>query len=67
MLLINAVKDVASALTDLITKSKTAAGKAANDATMVTLKDSATVGNSDFILKGGTVEQWKDSCYAIRG
>lgn len=55
--MINAVKDVASALTDLITKSKNAAGKAANDGAMVTLKESATVGNSDFVLKGETAEQ----------
>jgi len=41
--LINAVKDVASALSDLIGTTKNAAGKPANDPTITTLKDSAKV------------------------
>ncbi|CAG0911779.1 unnamed protein product, partial [Cyprideis torosa] len=41
VMLINAVKDVASALGDLIQSTKTAAGKHINDPAMVALKDSA--------------------------
>ncbi|XP_077996572.1 talin-1-like isoform X2 [Glandiceps talaboti] len=43
VLLINAVKDVASALGDLITTTKMAAGKAVNDPAMIRLKNSAKV------------------------
>ena len=42
-MLINAVKDVASALGDLISATKTAAGKNVNDPTMGQLKNSAKV------------------------
>ena len=44
MLLINAVKDVAAALGELISATKNASGKSAQDPTMSTLKDSAKVG-----------------------
>ncbi|XP_070547100.1 talin-1-like isoform X3 [Ptychodera flava] len=43
VLLINAVKDVASALGELITTTKMAAGKAVNDPAMIRLKNSAKV------------------------
>ena len=43
VLLINAVKDVASALADLISATKNASGKITNDPTMNVLKDSAKV------------------------
>ena len=44
MLLINAVKDVATALGELISATKNASGKSANDPAMSMLKDSAKVG-----------------------
>lgn len=47
-MLINAVKDVASGLRDLIGSTKNAAGKPANDPSVMVLKDSAKV--NDFIL-----------------
>ncbi|CAH1788698.1 unnamed protein product [Owenia fusiformis] len=43
VLLINAVKDVASALGDLITATKSASGKRVKDPSMLVLKDSAKV------------------------
>ncbi|XP_064596457.1 talin-1-like [Liolophura sinensis] len=43
VLLINAVKDVASALSDLISATKNASGKGVNDPAMLYLKDSAKV------------------------
>ena len=43
MLLINAVKDVAAALGDLISATKNASGKSAHDPAMAHLKDSAKV------------------------
>ena len=43
VMLINAVKDVASALGDLISATKTAAGKNVNDPAMGELKNSAKV------------------------
>ena len=43
VLLINAVKDVAAALGDLITATKNASGKSAQDPSMTKLKDSAKV------------------------
>ena len=43
VLLINAVKDVASALADLISATKNASGKNVSDPAMVNLKDSAKV------------------------
>jgi hypothetical protein len=43
-MLINAVKDVASALRDLIGATKNAAGKATTDPAMNVLKDCAKVG-----------------------
>jgi talin len=42
-MLINAVKDVASALGDLIQATKAASGKSINDPSMNHLKDSAKV------------------------
>lgn len=42
-MLINSVKDVASALGDLIHATKSASGKSINDPAMVYLKDSAKV------------------------
>ena len=46
VLLINAVKDVASALGDLISATKYASGKSPQDPAMTTLRDSAKVGSS---------------------
>lgn len=43
VMLINAVKDVASALGDLIHATKAASGKPINDPAMIHLKDSAKV------------------------
>jgi hypothetical protein len=43
VMLINAVKDVASALGDLIQATKAASGKSINDPSMNHLKDSAKV------------------------
>ena len=43
VLLINAVKDVASALSDLILATKNASGKSSHDPTMTRLKDTAKV------------------------
>lgn len=43
VLLINAVKDVAAALGDLISATKSASGKSAHDPAMGQLKDSAKV------------------------
>jgi len=43
VLLINAVKDVASALSDLILTTKNASGKSSHDPTMSSLKDTAKV------------------------
>ena len=43
VLLINAVKDVAAALGDLISATKNASGKSAQDPSMTKLKDSAKV------------------------
>ena len=45
VLLINAVKDVASALGDLISATKYASGKSQQDPAMTTLRDSAKVGS----------------------
>jgi hypothetical protein len=42
-MLINSVKDVASALGDLIHATKSASGKSINDPAMISLKDSAKV------------------------
>ncbi|CAG9763893.1 unnamed protein product [Ceutorhynchus assimilis] len=47
VMLINAVRDVASALGDLIQATKAASGKPVNDPTMTHLKDSAKVPDSD--------------------
>lgn len=46
VVLINAVRDVASALDDLITATKNASGKSANDNAMFHLKASAKVSES---------------------
>ncbi len=46
VLLINAVKDVASALGDLISATKYASGKSQQDPAMTTLRDSAKVGSA---------------------
>lgn len=43
VLLINAVKDVAAALGELISATKSASGKSAHDPAMSHLKDSAKV------------------------
>lgn len=42
-MIINAVKDVASALSDLISATKNASGKNVSDPAMMTLKESAKV------------------------
>lgn len=44
MVLINAVKDVAKALAELISATKCASGKAADDPSMYQLKSAAKVG-----------------------
>lgn len=49
-MLINAVKDVASALGDLIHATKAASGKPISDPTMAHLKDSAKVIKTIFII-----------------
>lgn len=46
MVLINAVKDVAKALAELISATKCAAGKAADDPSMYQLKSAAKVRGS---------------------
>ena len=63
--MINAVKDVASALSDLILATKNASGKGANDPSMCTLKDTAKVmvTNVTSLLK--TVKTVEDE--ALRG
>jgi hypothetical protein len=43
VMIINAVKDVASALSDLISATKNASGKSVSDPAMLTLKESAKV------------------------
>lgn len=43
VMLINSVRDVAGSLYDLIHSTKSAAGKGANDPSMMTLKESAKV------------------------
>lgn len=48
VMLINAVKDVASALGDLIHATKAASGKPINDPAMTHLKESAKVGFTAF-------------------
>ncbi|XP_076439084.1 talin-1-like isoform X2 [Babylonia areolata] len=65
VLLINAVKDVASALSDLISATKNASGKAVSDPAMLHLKDSAKVmvTNVTSLLK--TVKAVEDE--AVRG
>ncbi|CAG5121597.1 unnamed protein product, partial [Candidula unifasciata] len=65
VLLINAVKDVASALSDLISATKNASGKSVSDPAMLTLKDSAKVmvTNVTSLLK--TVKSVEDE--AVRG
>lgn len=52
VMLINAVKDVASALGDLIQATKAASGKSINDPSMNHLKDSAKVGLITTYLHG---------------
>lgn len=47
MVLINAVKDVAKALAELISATKCAAGKSADDPSMYQLKGAAKVGRSE--------------------
>ncbi|XP_059140472.1 talin-2-like isoform X4 [Physella acuta] len=65
VLLINAVKDVASALSDLISATKNASGKSVNDPAMLALKESAKVmvTNVTSLLK--TVKTVEDE--AVRG
>jgi hypothetical protein len=55
VMLINAVKDVASALGDLIQATKAASGKSINDPSMNHLKDSAKVCLITTYLHGTTV------------
>jgi talin len=50
VLLINAVKDVASALSDLISATKNASGKSVHDPAMMHLKESAKVGSLLWML-----------------
>lgn len=51
MVLINAVKDVAKALAELISATKCAAGKAADDPSMFQLKSAAKVRLSKTLLR----------------
>lgn len=51
VMVINAVKDVASALGDLINATKLASGKSINDPSMQDLKESARVSIHIFIIK----------------
>lgn len=53
MVLINAVKDVAKALGDLISATKAAAGKVGDDPAVWQLKNSAKVGGNDSSLRRG--------------
>lgn len=52
-MLINAVKDVAKALGDLISATKAAAGKVGDDPAVWQLKNSAKVGRNDSNLRRG--------------
>lgn len=49
-MIINAVKDVASALSDLISATKNASGKNVSDPAMMTLKESAKVSQSSTLF-----------------
>lgn len=51
VMLINAVKDVASALGDLIQATKAASGKPINDPAMSHLKESAKVRTHNFVVE----------------
>lgn len=53
MVLINAVKDVAKALGDLISATKAAAGKVGDDPAVWQLKNSAKVGENESNLRRG--------------
>lgn len=53
MVLINAVKDVAKALGDLISATKAAAGKVGDDPAVWQLKNSAKVGENEHNLGRG--------------
>lgn len=53
MVLINAVKDVAKALGDLISATKAAAGKVGDDPAVWQLKNSAKVGEHEHSLGRG--------------
>lgn len=53
MVLINAVKDVAKALGDLISATKAAAGKVGDDPAVWQLKSSAKVGGKESSCRGG--------------
>lgn len=55
MVLINAVKDVAKALAELISATKCAAGKAADDPSMYQLKSAAKVSRQERRLLKATV------------
>lgn len=55
MVLINAVKDVAKALAELISATKCAAGKAADDPSMYQLKSAAKVSGQERRLSKATV------------
>uniref|UniRef100_A0A8W8NJG4 Uncharacterized protein n=3 Tax=Magallana gigas TaxID=29159 RepID=A0A8W8NJG4_MAGGI len=50
VMIINAVKDVASALSDLISATKNASGKNVSDPAMMTLKESAK--KTDSLIEG---------------
>lgn len=54
MVLINAVKDVAKALGDLISATKAAAGKVGDDPAVWQLKNSAKVGENESNIRRGT-------------
>lgn len=59
VMIINAVKDVASALSDLISATKNASGKNVSDPAMLTLKESAKVS------RGCVNEQCIDFCLKL--
>lgn len=61
MVLINAVKDVAKALGDLISATKAAAGKVGDDPAVWQLKNSAKVGGKEKLPRRGV-----DRCASAR-
>ena len=63
VMLINAVKDVASALSDLMQSTKSASGKSIQDPAMHHLKDSAKVSASFFKHSGDELHRFSSSIF----